>query len=134
MESIGKGYIKGVYKNGSIHTPNFSIRVCPFNSFPECERLFVGKVYLDALDRPYISIDNEVQFLDMYRAEDSFISLLLKPKSDRDLELIELHNSTKVWVDFRNIQEKCDGYYQCTLEFRDSMWIFVAKGCDKTSK
>jgi hypothetical protein len=128
MESIGNAYIKGVYQDGSIHSDYFSIRVCP--AFPTIggERLYIGEVYMDALDRPYINVTKECS-PEMFGA--SFINVLMCPKDKhKEIQLVELHDSTKVWVNFKNIQEKCDGYYSCDLEFCDGKWYFVPKGCD----
>jgi hypothetical protein len=128
MESIAKGYIKGIYKEGFIHTDTYVIPVAvPFPG-RDGEHMYVGDIYLDALERPYINVEKEVS-PQLYG--DSFIHILLKPKTEFILEKVTLHNSIEVWVDFTATSEKCDGFYQCTLEFRDGVWYFVTKGCDR---
>lgn len=129
MESIGKAYLKGYYEYGSIHMDTYSIRVSPAQPIPDGVHIFMGDIYLDPLDRPYMAVEN---VLNDNVFTTSFINILMCPKDkDKDIQLVELHDSTKVWVNFKNIQEKCDGYYQCDLEFRDGIWYFVPKGVDK---
>jgi hypothetical protein len=55
----------------------------------------------------------------------------MHPENDDQIEQVMLQDTTEIWVDFRYIQEKCAGYYQCDLEFRDGIWYFVPKGVDK---
>lgn len=131
MESIGKAYIRGVYQDGSIHSDEFSIRV--FTAFPIIggERFYIGDIYLDALDRPYLAVTVE---RDADTSDNSFINILMHPSNNNSqLEQVVLQDGQEIWVDFRNIQEKCVGYYQCVLEFRDGIWYFVPKGVDKVN-
>lgn len=129
--TLGRAYIKGIYRDGSIHADGFSIRVyCP-QPFPEEELLFIGDIYLDSLDRPYIFIDKESTKLKEYYDINSFINILMHPTKEDQLQVIELHDGQRIWVDFRDVQERCVGYYHCTLEFRDGIWYFVPKGVDR---
>ena len=128
MEAIGRAYLKGYYEYGSIHIDTYSIRVSPVQPIPDGEYMFTGDIYLDPLDRPYIAVDN---WLNINAYSTSFINILMHPKTDDQIEYVELQDTTKIWVDFRNIQENCAGYYRCDLEFYDGIWYFVPKGVDK---
>ena len=128
MESIGKAYLKGYYEYGSIHMDTYSIRVSPAQPIPDGVHIFMGDIYLDPLDRPYMAVEN---VLNDNVFTTSFINILMHPENDDQIELVMLQDTTEIWVDFRYIQEKCVGYYQCDLEFRDGIWYFVPKGVDK---
>lgn len=128
MEPIGKAYLKGYCENGSIHTDTYSIRISPVQPIPDGVYMFTGDIYLDPLDRPYIAVENK---LDINIYTTSFITILMHPKDDKQIEYVELQDTTKIWVDFKHIDEKCPGYYRCDLEFRNGIWYFVPKGVDK---
>ena len=131
MESLGKAFLKGYYKNGSIHTKDFSIRV--LKAFPiideEEEHLFIGDVYLNSLEVPYVDVALDQ---DSSLASNNFINIFMQPTQNNCVkDTVTLPDGQIIWVDFRDIQEKCDGYYQCVLEFHDGIWYFVPKGVDK---
>lgn len=131
MGSLGRAFLKGCYKNGSIHTKDFSIRV--LKAFPildeDEEHLFIGDVYLNSLEVPYIDItlDKESSL-----AVNNFINIYMQPTQNKCVkDRVTLDDGQTIWVDFRYIQEKCDGFYQCVLEFNEGIWYFVPKGVDK---
>lgn len=128
MEAIGKAYLKGYYEYGSLHMDTYSIRVSPVESIPDGEYMFMGDIYLDPLDRPYIAVESK---LDITTPTSSFINILMHPKTEDQIQQVMLQDTTEIWVDFRNIYERSVGYYRCDLEFRDGIWYFVPKGVDK---
>lgn len=131
MESIGKAHLRGVYKDGVIRTDDFSIRVPAAFPAIKDESVFVGDVYLDALDRPYFVFETE---LPNSTEKDSFISILMTLDSREQIQKVLLHDCQEIWVDFRNITDRLNGYYYCSLEYRLGTWYFVPKGVDSTTK
>lgn len=132
-ESLGKVYLCGEYKNGSIHTDKFSIRVIPIEPAPS-SNIFCGDFYMTPLGIPICHVKDSFD-TPYTKYEDSFIYVLLKPDpKGPDKQLLILHDGTEMWVNFRYILEKCDGYYQCTLHFCDDRWYLVPQKCDRLHK
>lgn len=127
MESIGKVFILGTYKYGSIHTDKFSIRV--YSPLPDTDtpKMYTGQLWLDSLHRPYLMDCSQVA--DGY--SESFISVLLRPsKHNCDIEVVTLHDGQSITVDFTATPDKLPGFYSCDLEVREDRWIFITKGVD----
>lgn len=131
--SIGSINIVGIYNRGHIISDDCSITVSPAIASPYVGRCyFMGTIYMDELDRPYIDVLNFNPIPDSLPYNETVIYTLLKPYNPATkIQLLELESGLKMYVDFSEVSEIKQATYYCSLRYKRGTWYLVPKGCGK---